>query len=130
VHAARARIGAWHTVSEPEAPRDWVLRAPIAAWGVALHRSMQTQASNGSEIALFTLLAVGGLLWVANHPRQTGFAAALYALSVLVRPEGWILSATAFAFAWWCSCCRMSCGASLRTRVSRAQSAIPGSHPL
>jgi len=101
VHAARARIGPWHTVSEPEPPRDWVLRAPIAAWGVALHRSMQTQASNGSEIALFTLLAVGGLLWVANHPRQTGFAAALYALSVLARPEGWILSATAFAFAWW-----------------------------
>ena len=101
VHALRAPVGAAPQAFVPGAHRDWLLQAPVAAWGVSLHPFLQLHASNASEAALFALLAVGGLMLVVNHPRQNALGATVFGLATLSRPEGWMLSALALAYAGW-----------------------------
>jgi len=47
------------------------------------------------------LIVTGGLLLLVNHPRQADLTAAVYALAVLVHPDGMLFGATALAYVLW-----------------------------
>ena len=105
VHAVRAPIGPWTAASatgHPAGARSaGLLMLPVAAWGVALHRDAQMQAAAGSDVSLLGLLLSGGLLLLVNHPRKVELVAAVYALTVLLRPEGLLFSGTALVYVLW-----------------------------
>jgi arabinofuranosyltransferase len=84
----------------PGSSSAW-LALPVAAWGLALHHDAQVYATGGLETAFFALLLTTGLLLVTGARPRFDLAAVVYALAVLVRPEGLFFSATAVAYVWW-----------------------------